>query len=139
MHVVFGVGCDGPTCPDFPGSEEGALGSAVVGPAGLIDALELQLGLTEPRETEAVRIATYVARLRAALAGDPALFFAGSFLRDPWATSRALLMQRDELKLAGWRGSSVGALRPDALALVEQIHLRAGSRTGQEPSSQPSP
>ena len=77
MRLVFGLGCDGPTCPDFPGAAEGALNSAVVGPAGLIGALELELGLTAPREAEAVRIAAYAARLRAALAGDPTLFFAG--------------------------------------------------------------
>ena len=120
MRLVFGLGCDGPTCPDFPGAEQGALNSAVVGPAGLIDALELQLGLTAPREAEAVRIAAYAARLRAALAVDPTLFFAGSFARDPWATARALLAQRDELRLAGWSGGAVGAPRPDALALVER-------------------
>lgn len=120
MRLVFGLGCDGPTCPDFPGAAEGALDSAVVGPAGLIGALELELGLTAPREADAVRIAAYAARLRAALAGDPTLFFAGSFGRDPWATARALLAQRDELRVSGWSGSAVGAPRPDALALVER-------------------
>lgn len=37
MHLVFGLACDGPTFPDFPGDAAGALDSAVVGPAGLIE------------------------------------------------------------------------------------------------------
>jgi hypothetical protein len=68
MELIFGVACDGRVYPDFLGRREGVLGSAVVGPAGLIDVLELQLGLTAPRGPEAVRIAAYAAKLCAGIA-----------------------------------------------------------------------
>ncbi len=57
MNLVLGLACDGRAYPDFPGDAEGALHAAVVGPSGLIDILEVQLGLTGPRGAEAVRIA----------------------------------------------------------------------------------
>jgi len=67
MKLIFGVACDGRVYPDFPGERDGVLDAVVVGPAGLIDALELQLGLTGPLSAAAVRIAAYAAKLRAGL------------------------------------------------------------------------
>src|SRR5665213_4442408 len=91
MDLIFGLACDGRAYPDFPGEGEGALHAAVVGPTGLIDILEVQLGLTGPRGAEAVRIAAYAAKLRASLAEAPNAFFAAAFTRDPWATAKTLL------------------------------------------------
>lgn len=67
MKLVFGMACDSPTWPDFPGDGEGTFGSAVVGPNGLIDALEIGLGLTAPRRSKAARVARYVAKMRGVL------------------------------------------------------------------------
>jgi ATP-dependent helicase/nuclease subunit B len=119
MDLIFGLACDGRAYPDFPGGGEGALRAAVVGPTGLIDILEVQLGLTAPRGAEAVRIAAYAAKLRAALTTNPTGFYAASFARDPWATAKALLAWRDQLLAAGWDGSLIGSDRPDDLARVE--------------------
>lgn len=119
MKLTFGMACDGRTYPDFPGTEEGVFDAAVIGPVGLVDVLEIQLGLTGLRAAHAVRVAAYASKLRAALAVQPELFFAVSFAIDPWETATALLAWRDELVAAGWAGEAVGAARPDALATIE--------------------
>lgn len=119
MMLTFGMACDGRSYPDFLGSDEGAFDTAVVGPVGLIDVLEIQLGLTGPRIAHAVRVAGYAAKLRAALAAESDLFFAKSFALDPWATATSLLEWRDALVSAGWAGGAAGSARPDALARVE--------------------
>lgn len=119
MDLIFGLACEGRAYPDFPGDGEGTLHAAVVGPNGLIDILEVQLGLTGPRCAEAVRIAAYAAKLRASLAINPGAYFAASFTRDPWATAKTLLSWRDQLLASGWTGLPVGAPRVDDLAGVE--------------------
>jgi ATP-dependent helicase/nuclease subunit B len=119
MHLVFGLACDGRTCPDFPGEGEGSISAAGVGPSGLLDILETHLGLGGPPVSDAIRIAAYAAKLRTTLERDGSVFFAPSFERDPWATAATLLGWRDDLRAAGWGGSAVGSARPDALATVE--------------------
>ena len=119
MELIYGMACDGRVYPDFPGERDGVLGEAVLGPTGLIDVLELQLGLTGPRVAEAVRIAAYSAKLQAALADEPDRFFATSFARDPWASAKMLLGWRDQLVADGWSAELSGARRPDDLAHVE--------------------
>lgn len=119
MDLIFGLACDGRAYPDFPGAGAGVVHAAVVGPTGLIDVLEVQLGLTGPRPAEVVRIAAYAAKLRAALAASTAVFYASSFERDPWATAKALLGWRDHLIAAGWSGVAIGSLRIDDLATAE--------------------
>ncbi|WP_029415242.1 PD-(D/E)XK nuclease family protein [Brevundimonas bacteroides] len=119
MDLILGLACDGRAYPDFPGEGSGALHAAVVGPSGLIDVLEVQLGLTGPRGAEAVRIAAYAAKLRAASTTGSAPFFADSFSRDPWATAKTLLGWRDQLVAAGWPGQPMGSARLDDLAKAE--------------------
>lgn len=120
MDLIFGLACDGRAYPDFPGEADGAVHAAVVGPTGLIDILEVQLGLTGPRVAEAVRIAAYAAKLRVGLNNsDGGSFYAPSFARDPWATAKALLTWRDQLVAAGWTGELVGSPRIDDLARIE--------------------
>jgi ATP-dependent helicase/nuclease subunit B len=119
MDLIFGLACDGRAYPDFPGDGDGALHAAVVGPRGLIDILEVQLGLTIPGGAEAVRIAAYAAKLRASLTPNSAPFFAASFARDPWATAKSLLGWRDQLRVSGWDGQMIGSPRIDDLARAE--------------------
>ena len=121
VKLIFGVACDGRAYPDFPGSADGVLGAAVVGPRGLIEILETRMGLTAPHEGAAVRIAAYTAKLRSVLTGRPGAFFAASFARDPWATAKTLLTWRDDLILSGWGGGPVGEPRIDDLALAEAV------------------
>ncbi|WP_374576320.1 PD-(D/E)XK nuclease family protein [Phenylobacterium sp.] len=119
MDLIMGLACDGRAYPDFPGEGDGALHAAVVGASGLIDVLEVQLGLTGPRGAEAVRIAAYAAKLRAAASAGSAPFYAASFARDPWASAKALLAWRDQLVAAGWQGLAIGSSRLDDLAQAE--------------------
>lgn len=120
MDVIFGLACDGRSYPDFPGERTGALHRAVTGPSGLINLLEVQLGLTAPRNADAVRVAAYAAKIAAAL-GEADAFFARSFERDAWATATTILNWRDRLKEAGWNGQPIGSPRVDDLARVERL------------------
>lgn len=119
MNIVFGIAADGDTYPDFPGTNDGALGNPVVGPAGLIEILETQFGLTSPRVSDAARIATYASKARVALLSDQR-FFASSFSKDPWATSRLLLGWRDQLVAGGWSFGATKSGRLADLAAIEQ-------------------
>lgn len=128
MQLIFGIGCDSSAYPEFPGNGRGAVNAAVVGPRGLVQALEMQLGLTGPNANEAVRIAAYANKTKALLTASPSLFFADSFASDPWATAKALLSWRDELVADGWNLTPSGSFRIDALALIEADgqHLPSG-------------
>ena len=81
-----------------------------------MDALEAQLGLLGPQVPKAVRIAAYVAKLRAAGEGR---FWSASFGKDPWSTAVQLLGWRDTLVAGGWTGAAMGSPRPDDLAAAE--------------------
>lgn len=116
MQLFFGMAGDGRTFPDHLGGGAGAVDCAVVGPAGLVDALEVQLGLLGPPVPKAVRIAAYLAKLRAA--GD-SRFWSASFSKDPWSTAVQLLGWRDTLAAGGWTGAALGSVRLDDLAAAE--------------------
>ena len=130
MKLVFGLEADSRVYPDFPGSGPGVLDEEVVGPRGLVGLLEIQLGLSGPTKSEAVRIAAYAAKLQVALAERKTAFFAASFSRDPWATAERLLHWRDNLVLAGWAGTAIGTPRADDLAAAEAIRCLRDLPTG---------
>ncbi len=117
MQLLFGAAADGRTFPDHPGVGSGAVDCAVVGPAGLVDTLESQLGLLVPHVSKAVRIAAYVAKMRTAGNGR---FWSASFAKDPWSTAVQLLGWRDALVAGGWLGTAIGSPRLDDLAAAEQ-------------------
>lgn len=119
MNVIFGMACDGRVYPDFPGEREGTLGDFVVGPLGLTELLEIELGVTGPPVSAAVRVAAYAAKLKAALIAKPGIFCAVAFASDPWGVAATLLEWRDCLVNAGWRGQPCGSSRVDDLAFVE--------------------
>ncbi|WP_443749342.1 RecB family exonuclease [Asticcacaulis solisilvae] len=122
MQIYFGVGCDGAVFPDFPGQGQGAVDASVVGPRGLLRALEIQLGLTGPISNEAVRVAAYAKKIQS-LSSRGSCFFSESFDSDPWATAQTLLAWRDDLIAAGWDRSPTGAKRIDDLASIENEGL----------------
>ncbi|MEY9584285.1 PD-(D/E)XK nuclease family protein [Sinorhizobium fredii] len=115
MHLVFGLSADGRVYPEAT-EAVGAIDAAVVGPAGLVSVLEVQIGLVSPSASRALRIASYLAKLRVAGGGR---FWNASFEKDPWSTAATLLEWRDNLIAAGWQGSPVGAGRIDDLAAAE--------------------
>lgn len=116
MELFFGIAADGRTYPDAS-APTGAVDAAIVGPAGLTEALEAQLGLTGPATPRAVRIAAYIAKIRAA--GGASRFWSASFAKDPWSTATELLSFRDALVAGGWSCGPVGFQRIDDLAEVE--------------------
>ena len=119
VKIVFGWHLDGPTCPETPGGEAHALDEAVVGPLGLLQLLEDQLGRSGPGAPAALRIAQFLARLRAI--DDGSRFYSQSFAADAWGTARLLLSWRDALIAAGWSPglASWKSPRLAALALAE--------------------
>ncbi|RYB04317.1 PD-(D/E)XK nuclease family protein [Lichenibacterium ramalinae] len=111
MHVVFGMAADGGAHPAHPGTGSGAVGGAVVGPAGLLDLLAGQLGLSGPPVAPVVRIAAWQAKLEAAAAVGPR-FYSASLVADALSTARLLLSWRDDLTEAGWVPVDTGTAGP---------------------------
>ena len=107
MKIVFGWHLDGPTCPETPDGGPFAIDAAVAGPLQFLDLLETRLGLNGPRAPAVLRIAQYLARLRAI--DDGARFFSRSLAADGWATARLVLSWRDELVAAGWTSAHPAA------------------------------
>ena len=124
MHLIFGLAADGRVYPDAHDAS-GSLDKDIVGPLGLVQTLETQLGMLAPSVSKAVRISTYLAKLRAC-GGNR--FWASSFTRDPWSTASTILEWRDTLVGSGWHGTAIGSNRLDDLAAAEAVEptLQAG-------------
>ncbi|MBM4072978.1 MAG: PD-(D/E)XK nuclease family protein [Planctomycetes bacterium] len=121
--AVFGIDLDGPTYPDVPDGLAAAAGQAVLGPAGLVAAVEQSLGLTGPQISAARRLAVWRAKVAAAC--EQPRFFKKSFETDPLATSRSLLAWRDVLIAAGWTPTRIENAPP------RLVDLAAIETTGQ--------
>lgn len=117
MRLIFGLAADGRVFPDAPGAL-GSLDEGVVGPLGLVQTLETQLGMLAPSVSKAVRISTYLAKIRSC-GGDR--FWTSSFSKDPWSTAVTILEWRDTLVGGGWRGTVIGSNRFDDLAAAEAV------------------
>ena len=98
MRIVYGDRLDGGAWPVT--LEGGLLGSAVVGPAGLLSLVETFAGLAGPAIPVARRIAAM--RRRLAALEDKLRFWSASFSVDPWSVAREILRWRDELVEIGW-------------------------------------
>lgn len=114
MKITFGMALDGyrPRAPTFD--------HLFCGPAGLVDALEVRLGLPPRGAGQALRVHRYLEAIRRIPASNKA-FFAESLSVDPRGVGEELLRMRDELVMAGWNPSAVpsGLERIDALAGIE--------------------
>ncbi|MEI1249877.1 PD-(D/E)XK nuclease family protein [Rhizobium aouanii] len=117
MQLIFGLAADGRVYPDAHDAA-GSLDKDIVGPLGLVQTLETQLGMLAPNVPKALRIATYLAKLRACKGNR---FWTSSFSKDPWSTAAAILEWRDTLVGGGWSGTAIGSPRVDDLAAVEAI------------------
>ncbi len=116
LQLYFGLQADGRTYPDTT-TPIGDLDVAVVGPAGLVATLEVQIGLLGPVASRATRIAAYLSKLRST--GGTPRFWRESFAKDAWSTAAAVLMWRDALVAGGWTTGSIGSSRIDDLAAAE--------------------
>lgn len=102
MRVVFGWGYDGARW-----NQADSFRRYTTGPVGMIALLATRLGLTAPNVSHVKRTAVYRGMLARHLAesdhSEKHPWFAESFVKDPWATTRQMLAWRDELVATGWR------------------------------------
>ena len=99
MHIVFGLHFDG-LQPRRPQTNTGA---ATMGPRGLLEVLETQLGLPAPQAHPSESAFTYLRCLREATSPDR--FFHRSLEVDAVNVARTLLRWRGEWYEAGWDGT----------------------------------
>ncbi|MBQ3930465.1 MAG: PD-(D/E)XK nuclease family protein [Paludibacteraceae bacterium] len=96
--------------------------TVVVNTVGLINMLELRLGLHYEDKPEYVRVALYYDALSKYLADNPNNVMAASFNTSGLSTAKAMLDWRDELRSANWDfdGGEISE-RLDALIGVEEL------------------
>lgn len=92
---------------------DATLGVTTVGPAGLLNLLETQLGLLHATASQSERVVQFRECLKLALSLDR--FYAKSFQTDELGTAATLLAWRDEWHSHGWAGD---------LSLAESQRLR---------------
>jgi PD-(D/E)XK nuclease superfamily len=107
LKIIFGLDLDG---YQDPGTRN-RFNELICGPNGLLDVLELRLGLASKPASTAVRVAQYRSLLENA-ASAKSRFYSASFAKDAFSTAEELLRWRDELILAGWDGSADPAYSP---------------------------
>lgn len=96
------------------------LDTLTLGPLGLLQELELRLGLTASTTSNLLRTVDYVKLLRDYFPAHPDSPFASSFEADEFNVAAELLRWRDLLRLAGWNASMRGISgRIDLLADLE--------------------
>ena len=118
-ELVLGLSCDRPTWPETASGASASLGCEVVGPRGLLSAIETAIGLLRPEVPGIRRIALMRAKLaQAATQSDR--FWSKSLNQDLWATARQLLRWRDDLVAAGWKPESAWLGRLAELASAER-------------------
>jgi ATP-dependent helicase/nuclease subunit B len=101
MQVWFDLDFDGGCWPGPLGSRTAAAGEAWLGPSGLLNLLETQLGLAGPAVSDGLRAARLVPRFLS-VSG----FWDESAAVDPLAAARMLLDWRDLLRMGGWKGQA---------------------------------
>ena len=99
MHIVFGLHLDGLQ----PHPPQTAAGTVTLGPRGLLEVLETQLGLPSPQVHPSESAFVYLRCLREAT--SPERFFHRSLEVDPVNVARTLLRWRDQWYEAGWDGT----------------------------------
>ena len=101
------------------------LDTLTLGPLGLLQELELHLGLTSATTSNLLRTVDYVKLLRDYFPAHPDSPFALSFKADEFNVAAELLRWRDQLRLAGWKASMPGiSPRIDLLADLEPSFAR---------------
>lgn len=96
------------------------LDTLTLGPLGLLQELELRLGLTAATTSNLLRTVDYVKLLRNYFSTYPDSPFVRSFEADEFNVAAELLRWRDLLRLAGWKASMRGiSERIDLLSSLE--------------------
>lgn len=101
------------------------LDTLTLGPLGLLQELELRLGLTAATTSNLLRTVDYVKLLRNYFSTYPDSPFVRSFEADEFNVAAELLRWRDQLRLAGWKASMRGiSPRINLLADLEPSFAR---------------
>lgn len=112
MHLVFYPALEGTAWPGPLTDKQAALGEAWLGPDGLLDILETQLGLGGLRSPSRIRAARLIERLIRTKG-----FWSRSTEVDPFGVAATLLSWRDSLMMHGWKGKA-HADRLDSLSRI---------------------
>ena len=107
LTLVFNPAYDNGAYVPEPGMNESRFFKRYVGGKGLLDELELRLGLTAKEPTRRQQLAAYLKAVLAAAEKKKDLFCAQSFKLAPLATAKELLSWWDELVLSGWKAASL--------------------------------
>ena len=92
-----------------------------LGIEGLLDFLQLKIGMHWTAETHTVRLSKYYKAMKMFMNDCPNNILASSFALSGISTARECLAWRDTLALAGWDGSAeCGSSRMKALGLIEK-------------------
>lgn len=116
LRIVFGRDLDGGAWPGSLGTATSNAGEAWFGPRGLIERLELDLGVPARRSSPLARAATLLPRLNAT-----AGFWSASARVDGISTAERLLELRDALALEGWSGEPASARLASLWAVTEGL------------------
>lgn len=120
MDILFGWHLDGYQSRRLPN----VIGSAILGPQGLLGVLETRLGLSGGWPEHAVRLVQYQHCLGAVDHGER--FFSASFRVDALAVAETLLNWRDTWLMGGWDGQ---ALAGAPKRLQDMADIEAVART----------
>lgn len=101
------------------------------GPLGLLDQLELRLGLASSHSGHARRVRAYHNALEE-VRGIAGRFYSDSFEKDPIAAAEVLLAWRDELVLGGWTQTAIGG-QSSRLAALSAVEERVGPQVRSGP------
>ena len=121
MRIVFGLHLDGLN----PATPRNAAGEITLGPRGLLQVLETQLGLPTPNAHPSEAPFSYLQCLRETTAPDR--FFHRSLEIDPVNVARTLLDWREQWYEAGWDGA-FPADAPTRLADMAAVEAIARNR-----------
>ena len=100
QHIRFGLSIDSGAGTHF----SAAVGRSVLGPLGLLNVLETQLGLLRTPVSQSERVVQMRKCLRAAMT-TPSRFYAHSFEADELGSAATLLGWRDQWFEHGWSGA----------------------------------
>jgi ATP-dependent helicase/nuclease subunit B len=139
LRIVLDIDFDQSSFPGPLGDKQAVINEAWVGPIGLTDILETQLGLSGAYLSNAERALRLVNIMQ-----KKDGFYSRSAQVDPFGSALRLLQWRDELKLSGWNGRAksprlaqlaeltkdVAPGSPDRLAAIEKT--LAGRKTAIE-------
>lgn len=115
LRILFDPAIDRGGWPGVVGGRRAAAGRVWLGPVGLLERLEVELGLAAPWPGTLERACAFAEQLRERDdTAEDADWWRASFEADALGTAERLLRDRDLLVSHGWRGEPAGA-RLDAL------------------------